>query len=161
MDYERLQIFAKDHWIWQVHDNQCYLGRMIFVLDRPCKGDLSDLSLEELLSLMENIKLYKAFLSTLFSPDKWNFCQLGNEWPQLHIHVVPRYKSPRIWQNKLFIDKNWGKNYAPKWKSPLNNEEIYTFSDWLKLKLEYFISQSFLEEEDKTDNMTKKISWRI
>lgn len=52
-------------------------------------------------------------LNYLFFPDKMNYAALSNVFEKLHVHFIPRYKTERIFEGIKFIDKQWGKNYAP------------------------------------------------
>ena len=52
-------------------------------------------------------------LKTLFKPDKLNVAALGNLVPQLHVHVIARYRNDIAWPRPV-----WGaadaKPYAPE-----------------------------------------------
>jgi diadenosine tetraphosphate (Ap4A) HIT family hydrolase len=104
---------------------------MIIRLSRPEMLSLSQCTREEWISLHENIKAFEKLLLRLFSPDRFNYAQMGNVYPQLHVQAVPRYASKRAWKGKVFYDKNWGKNWAPTPASPLNLRETYEFAFWL------------------------------
>lgn len=132
IDYQKLQVYRLGTWVWQVHENQSYLGRMILRLDRPETGSLSQCTASEWSSLHDNIRAYEEVLSKLFSPDRFNYSQLGNVYPQLHIQAVPRYASKRNWQTWVFEDKHWGNNWAPTPRSTLNLEEVYALALWLQ-----------------------------
>ena len=51
-------------------------------------------------------------MAALFAPDKMNTAALGNMVPQLHVHVVARYRTDRAWPKPI-----WGSGpaepYAP------------------------------------------------
>ncbi len=132
MDYTRLEVYRLGPWVWQVHENQSYLGRLIFRLDRPEIGSLSHCTADEWISLRDNICAYEDFLTQLFAPDRFNYSQMGNVFSQLHVQAVPRYKSNRVWRQSVFCDNNWGKNWAPTPRSPLALLETYGFADWLR-----------------------------
>jgi len=132
IEYRRLEVHCLGRWIWQVHENQYYLGRMILRLDRAETGSLSNCTSEEWASLHENIRLYENLLRELFWPDRFNYSQMGNVYPQLHVQAVPRYSSSRTWKGRTFEDKNWGRNWAPTPRSPLAINETYEFASWLK-----------------------------
>src|SRR5438128_1689057 len=102
IQYARLEVYELDGWIWQVHENQSYLGRMILRLARAETGSLVQCTNTEWASLLENIRRYEDILKLLFSPDRFNYCQLGNIYSQLHMHAVPRYASSRSWRGKTF-----------------------------------------------------------
>jgi diadenosine tetraphosphate (Ap4A) HIT family hydrolase len=105
-----------DFPLWGVfaHDQQSYLGRTYIALVR--EGDVDpvvDTTPEE----REQLHIIKvglhAVLAELYHPDRLNYAILGNEWPHLHEHVIPRYQTPREVGGVTFIDHNWGKNYTP------------------------------------------------
>lgn len=100
------------HWTLMAHPNQSYLGRAICYLD-TYKETLAELTKEEYLELFEIIKQYQTALTKLWQPDGWNYAQLGNVVPHLHIHFIPRYKEKRTWGGMIFTDERWGNHYAP------------------------------------------------
>ncbi len=57
--------------------------------------------------LMEDINTSSGALTELFNPDKINVAALGNQVPQLHIHVVARFQTDAAWPDPV-----WGK-FAP------------------------------------------------
>jgi diadenosine tetraphosphate (Ap4A) HIT family hydrolase len=139
MDYLRLKIRNARHWSWYIHANQAYLGRVVLVLNRPFEGSFAGCTQEEWLSLRGDIQLFELFVGSLFSPDRFNYTQMGNEMPQMHVHAIPRYSAPRTWGNKTFNDIRWGQNPSPKPPSPLKDEEIYAFSQWMADELTSFL----------------------
>ena len=100
-------------WNLYLHDNQCYLGRLVVVHKNETPTDLFDLGQNELQELYLIVNQSKRALKALFSPDRMNYASLGNVYPILHVHIIPRYKNPRVYGEICFTDKNWGKNYAP------------------------------------------------
>ncbi len=100
------------YWTLMVHPNQSYLGRAICYLN-AYKETLAELTREEYLELLEIIKQYQAALTGLWKPDGWNYAQLGNVIPHLHVHFIPRYKEERRWKGLAFADEHWGGHYAP------------------------------------------------
>lgn len=135
VDYARLEIHCLGSWIWQVHENQSYLGRMIIRLRRPEIRSLSHCTLDEWLSLHQNIQVYESIVQELFSPDRLNYSQMGNTYPQLHVQAVPRYASDRTWGRWIFRDENWGLNWAPTPPSPLTLQETYDFASWFRAEI--------------------------
>lgn len=136
IEFARLEIRRLGSWIWQVHENQSYLGRMIIRLNRPETLSLSQSTSEEWLSLHENIRAFEKLLLRLFSPDRFNYAQMGNVYPQLHVQAVPRYASKRVWNGRAFYDKKWGENWAPTPRSPLTLNETYQFAHWLRSEVQ-------------------------
>lgn len=132
VDYARLEVYRLGSWIWQIHENQSYLGRTILRLNRSETGSLSHCTSEEWASLHENLRAYESLLGELFAPDRFNYSQLGNVFSQLHVQAVPRYAADRTWRNVVFHDRHWGKNWAPTPQSPLTIEQTYELASWFK-----------------------------
>ena len=61
-----------------------------------------ELSRTDQAELMEEISKVSKFMSEAFSADKMNVGALGNMVPQLHIHIICRYKSDTAWPNALW-----------------------------------------------------------
>lgn len=135
IDYERLEIFRLGQWVWQIHENQSYLGRTVFRLLRLETKSLRSCTPEEWKELHVCICRFEGLMDSLFAPDRYNYSQLGNTFSQLHVHAVPRYASQRTWLNARFVDKMWGKNWSPTPRSPLTMAETYRFADWLRPKI--------------------------
>lgn len=136
VDFSRLEVYSSRSWTWQVHENQYYLGRFIFKLNRPLTDSVARCSTEEWLELHTQIQRYEANLGVLFCPDRFNYGQLGNVYPQLHVHAVPRYRQSRSWKKYRFTDERWGANWAPTPTSPLALEELYVFRDWVAARFD-------------------------
>jgi diadenosine tetraphosphate (Ap4A) HIT family hydrolase len=113
------------YWTIYLHPNQCYLGRCIIALKRQSVTDLLEISSEEREELFNIAKVLRLCLSALFKPDLFNYASLGNVDPALHIHLIPRYKEPRVFDSLNFTDTNWGKNYSPYDKSFVIPQETF------------------------------------
>jgi diadenosine tetraphosphate (Ap4A) HIT family hydrolase len=131
---ERNLLKEYEHWILTVSSHQHTLGCFIII----SKSDIERISeakpegLAELALAMREIEnaLSK---SKDFNPDRFNYLQLGNGWHHLHFHGIPRYKNPRFFDGKEWVDKEWGK--PPVWNLETSAEDLI-----LKLKnaiLEY------------------------
>lgn len=68
----------------------------------PGMCELTDLSDEQALALMREIRLATAVMTTLSKPDKINVGALGNIVAQLHIHVVGRFLSDPAWPGPVW-----------------------------------------------------------
>lgn len=83
----------------------------------PRKDDISeitDLTETEYYLLSQEIRAMTTVMQGVFAPDKLNIATIGNVVPQMHYHIVARYKNDR-----LFPKPVWGlefNNYE-------NNEE--------------------------------------
>jgi len=111
-------------WTWSLFPNQCYLGRVQMTLRRECHGSLADVTPEEWLDLRESIKAYEELAAKLFQPDRFNYVQLGNVWPQVHVHAIPRYATSRNWNGTEFSDRLWGELPLPEPASPVGEPEV-------------------------------------
>lgn len=133
--FEELELFASRDWIWQLHENQSYLGRVILRLRHDNTGSFATCTSEEWNSLRLQIRAYETLIDHLFSPDRYNYCQLGNIYEQLHVHAIPRYKAPRLWSSYEFCDGRWGRNWPPAPPSPLAPDATYEFAGWLRTEI--------------------------
>ncbi len=82
--------------------------------------DFFDSNEEEKKELLEIMKQLKTRLNDLFKPDLFNYASLGNQIRHLHIHIIPRYKDKRIFENIGFFDKRWNNIHSPYEKVKLS-----------------------------------------
>ena len=69
---------------------------------RPGLRELHDLKPEDLyLTTSELVKCSEA-VENIFSPDKINIGLLGNQVPQLHIHVIARFTVDPAWPKPVW-----------------------------------------------------------
>ena len=61
-----------------------------------------DLSREEQHQLSDEIAVLSHILQAVVTPEKLNIATLGNVVPQLHIHVVARYKADKAWPDPVW-----------------------------------------------------------
>jgi diadenosine tetraphosphate (Ap4A) HIT family hydrolase len=125
MDYQQLKIKSYDHWDLYLHENQCYLGRTFLLLRNPGPvEDFLDIEGEVRDEFFFAGGQIKKVLKTLFKPNKMNYAALSNVSPDIHVHIVPRYKESRTFAGVVFTDTRWGKNYAPYDRSFVVEEEV-------------------------------------
>lgn len=79
----------------------------MLVLRRPCTA-VVDIAADEWDVLHDELRRLVGALGRLFHPDQFNFAFLMNLDAQVHLHVVPRYRSPRHWHGHVFTDEHWG-----------------------------------------------------
>ena len=75
--------------------------------------EIIDLDAAQRLQLSEEIDTACRALRTLFNPDKLNVAALGNMVPQLHVHVIARYRSDIAWPRPVWGAGN-ARSYAPE-----------------------------------------------
>lgn len=61
-----------------------------------------DLSREQQHQLSDEIAIVSHVLTALVTPDKLNVAALGNQVPQLHVHLIARYKTDAAWPKPIW-----------------------------------------------------------
>lgn len=100
-----------DHWTAYLNTDQGLLGRCFFMLKRP-ETDVTALTDAELTDLWAATRRAKAALWDLWEPDHFNYAFLMNQTPQVHWHVIPRYRGRREFTGGTFVDPNFGGHYG-------------------------------------------------
>jgi diadenosine tetraphosphate (Ap4A) HIT family hydrolase len=98
-------------WTLAVNRNQDLLGKTILALRRRCTAVIQ-LESGEWSSLHQELQRLVPALERLFEPDQFNFAFLMNVDAQVHLHVIPRYASPRRWHDQEFSDVHWGSAFG-------------------------------------------------
>ena len=75
-----------------------------FVLVPRVEGasELTDLSDEQAIRLMQEIRIATRVMTSLSRPDKVNVGALGNIVTQLHVHVIGRFRSDPAWPGPVW-----------------------------------------------------------
>ncbi|HEX9841688.1 MAG TPA: HIT family protein [bacterium] len=87
--------------------NDARVPWLILVPERAGLSELHGLPQHERALLMEEIATASRVLERLYRPDKLNVGALGNLVPQLHVHVIGRYRSDAAWPGPI-----WGSGPA-------------------------------------------------
>ncbi|MDX2112662.1 MAG: HIT domain-containing protein [Alphaproteobacteria bacterium] len=64
--------------------------------------ELFDLSAEDYTAVMAEVRLVSEAFASETRADKMNIAALGNMVPQLHIHIIARYKTDAAWPNPVW-----------------------------------------------------------
>jgi diadenosine tetraphosphate (Ap4A) HIT family hydrolase len=64
--------------------------------------DLHDLPPGQDARLMDEVRRASRALQDLFDPDKINVAALGNQVPQLHVHVIARHEGDPAWPKPIW-----------------------------------------------------------
>ncbi len=56
--------------------------------------------------LMDEIQQLSSIVNLYFKPDKLNIGALGNIVPQLHVHIIARYKTDALWPHGVWQATN-------------------------------------------------------
>ena len=70
---------------------------LILVPARANKTEIHDLDVADRSLLMTEIDRASRALSHVYAPDKINVAAIGNMVPQLHVHVVARFRTDNSW----------------------------------------------------------------
>lgn len=77
---------------------------LILVPRRAGLSELHEVTADDRSALFDDIERASLALTSGFQPDKINVGALGNMVPQLHIHVIARFRSDPAWPGPI-----WGK----------------------------------------------------
>ena len=86
---------------------------LILVPRRSGLVDIIDLDPGGRAALMEEIARAAEALRALYRPDKLNVAALGNVVPQLHVHVIARFRSDPAWPRPIWNVKPAMVAYEP------------------------------------------------
>ena len=95
----------------RLHDNSKFPW-IILIPKRKNINDISDLNSKDQLLLMKEIVYSSKVMKKLFKTSKLNVEKVGNIVPQLHIHIIARYKKDSSWPLSVWVVK--GKTYSAK-----------------------------------------------
>src|SRR5262245_36279506 len=88
---------------WRTALNRNLLGKLIIVLRRHEEA-VTGLSAAEWAGLREDLTGATERLRSALRPDHFNYAFLQNQDRHVHLHVIPRYASPRTFAGELFDD---------------------------------------------------------
>lgn len=80
---------------------------LLLVPALPELVEITDLSAEDYQLLWQEVRQVSEGLQSWCQPDKLNVATLGNLVPQLHLHVIARFKTDAIWPGPV-----WGQGEA-------------------------------------------------
>lgn len=84
--------------------------------------EIDQLSQEQGIILMDEISRLSSIMRAYFQPDKLNVGSLGNIVPQLHVHVVARFKQDQLWPHGIWQEAQETKLYKESELTPLLND---------------------------------------
>ncbi len=105
------------YWAIEVSWRQHTLGSCIMFCRREGVRLLSELTDEELSDMRDAMAAHEMRLRnrSAFRPDHINYLQMGNVLLPLHLHIVPRYRTPRIHFGREWVDSTLGN--PPAWST--------------------------------------------
>lgn len=75
---------------------------LVMVPERVGIREIHQLSLADRATLIEEVARVAAALETLVKAEKMNIAALGNQVPQLHVHVIARFAADPAWPNPVW-----------------------------------------------------------
>ena len=93
----------------RLHDNSKFPW-VILIPKRNKITDMSDLNFKDQILLMKEIIHVSKIMKKIFKTKKLNVEKIGNIVPQLHIHIIARYKTDISWPLSVWVVK--GKTYS-------------------------------------------------
>jgi diadenosine tetraphosphate (Ap4A) HIT family hydrolase len=124
---------VKEYEQWEIYlrHNHVTLGSLVLI----CKSgetsfhQISEVAFAELKQITTEIE---STLKSLWDYDKINYLMLMMGDPEVHFHVIPRYKEPREFEGIQIVDKGWPK--TPDLLEPytLSDEQFIQLRDHLK-----------------------------
>ena len=85
---------------------------VILIPKRNKITDMTDLNSKDQIQLMKEIVYSSKVMKKLFKAFNLNIEKIGNFVPQLHIHIIARYKDDYTWPSSVWVKK--GKPYSKK-----------------------------------------------
>ena len=85
-------------------DNQKFPW-IILIPKRKGVTDITNLNLKDQILLMKEIVHASKLMKKVFKTKKLNVEKIGNIVPQLHIHIIARYKNDLTWPLSVWVKK--------------------------------------------------------
>ena len=85
---------------------------IILIPNRKNKTDITDLNSKDQILLIKEIVHCSKLMKKIFKTPKLNVEKIGNKVPQLHIHIIARFKKDSSWPLSVWVVK--GKPYTEK-----------------------------------------------
>jgi len=98
-------------WTLALNRNQNLVGKTMVVANRRVES-VTALEPNEWLDLHRQMARVESALDDLLGPDQYNYAFLMNADAQVHMHVVPRYRTERRWSGQMFTDPHFGELYG-------------------------------------------------
>tara|TARA_B110000495_G_C23013929_1_gene600115 strand:+ start:114 stop:983 length:870 start_codon:yes stop_codon:yes gene_type:complete len=104
--YPKTVIKKYFHWVLLLRIEQYTIGSLVLV-HKKSKEQFSKVCIEAFNEYHQIIKEVEHHLSNLFDYDKINYMMLMMKDPNIHFHIIPRYKKSKKFMGKNFIDPDW------------------------------------------------------
>ncbi len=91
LELSQVRLMNERHWPW-----------LILVPRRPGLVELHDLDGHDRRQMVDEVAQAGRLLKAAFNADKINTAALGNMVPQLHVHVIARFKDDLAWPRPVW-----------------------------------------------------------
>ena len=78
---------------------------IILIPKRKKVNDITELNIKDQILLMKEIVFCSKIMKKVFKTSKLNIEKIGNIVPQLHIHIIARFKSDSSWPLSVWVTK--------------------------------------------------------
>jgi len=104
--YPDTRLMETPHWVVLLRPVQVTLGSLVLCCLEPARrfGEISESAAAELKPVTTAIE---SALSAAFAHDRINYLMLMMVDPDVHFHVIPRYESPRSFEQRAYEDAAW------------------------------------------------------
>tara|TARA_B100000795_G_scaffold198064_1_gene151959 strand:- start:1318 stop:1725 length:408 start_codon:yes stop_codon:yes gene_type:complete len=95
---------------------------IILIPKRENITDITELNLKDQILLMREIVHCSKLMKTIFKTSKLNIEKIGNVVPQLHIHIIARFKADSSWPLSVWVVKksSYSKSLLKKMIAKIN-----------------------------------------
>ena len=100
-----------EYWTLVLNHSQRFLGACFWALNRHIET-ITELTPEEWAALHPQLIRVTDVLKQHFQPDHFNYVFLQNQDRHVHMHILPRYASPRDFVGITFDDPDYPSHYT-------------------------------------------------
>lgn len=94
--------------------NESQFAWFLLIPQRIEAREIYQLNEADQMVLMKEIARLSEIIEQYFHPDKLNVAAIGNKTPQLHIHIVGRFKNDPLWPESIWQKHEFSKPYSQK-----------------------------------------------
>ncbi len=105
-DYRKTLVKRYEHWSLLIRKKQVTLGSLVLVINEDIRQFI-DLPEEAFVEMSKITKEIEYNLKSIFGYDKINYLALMMVDPQVHFHIIPRYKDIKYFEGIEFVDNGW------------------------------------------------------
>lgn len=102
-DEPELRIAELEHSYLMLNRDQYFTG-YCFLFAKEHLTDFSHLARPVQHGIIDEMTTVAKVLQNLYAPDKINYELLGNMVPHIHWHIVPRFRSDRLWPRPIWSE---------------------------------------------------------